>query len=83
MHLKNSIKSKQESRKQKNDEKLHTHESFFSSCKESLFSLGNYVWNEKLSSFIIPSLIEKLSIVTLFEPDNFSFNNLTKDHPIQ
>ena len=43
MHLKNSIKSKQESRKQKNDEKLHTHESFFSSCKESLFSLGNYV----------------------------------------
>ena len=55
---------------------------FFSSCKESLFSLGNYVWDEKLPSFIIPSLMEKLSIVTLFEPDNFSFNNPTKDHPL-
>ena len=41
------------------------------SCKDSLFSLGNYVWDEKWPSFIIPSLIWKLSIVTPFEPDKF------------
>ena len=84
MHLKNSTKSKRESRKknvEKMMKKLHKHKSFFS-CKESLFSLGNYVWDEKWPSFIIPSLIEKLSIVTPFEPDNFSFNNPTKDHSL-
>ena len=86
MYLKNSINSKQESRKQnkcwKNDENcIHTNH-FFSSYKESLFSLGDYVWDEKWPSFITPSLIEKLSIVTPFELDNFSFNNPTKDHPL-
>ena len=50
--------------------KLHKHKSFFS-CKELLFSLDNYVWDEKWPSFITPSLISKLSIVTLFEPDKF------------
>ena len=50
--------------------KLHEHKSFFS-YKESLFSLGNYVWDEKWPSFIIPPLIWKLSIVTPFELDKF------------
>ena len=54
----------------------------FFSYKELFVSLGNCVWNEKWSSFIIPSLIEKLSIITPFKPDNFSFNNPTKDHPL-
>ena len=60
MHLKNSIKPKWESRRsknaKKNDEKSHKHKSF-PSCKESLFNLGNYVWDEKWPSFIILSLI--------------------------
>ena len=37
-------------------EKLHKHKSLFS-CKESLFSSGDYVWDEKWPFFIIPSLI--------------------------
>ena len=84
MHLKNLIKSKRESRKknvEKMMKKLHKHKSFFS-YKELLFNLGNYVWDEKWPSFITLSLIEKLSIITPFEPDNFSFNNPTKDHPL-
>ena len=48
--------------------RLHKHHSFFS-YKELLFSLGNYVWDEKWPFFIIPSLTWKLSIVTPFEPD--------------
>ena len=57
MHLKNSIKPKWESRmSEKNDEKSHKRKSF-SFYKESLFSLDNYVWYEKWSSFIILSLI--------------------------
>ena len=35
----------------------------FLSCKDLLFSLGNYVWDEKLS------------IVTPFEPDKFPFTS--------
>ena len=50
--------------------KLHKHKSLFS-YKELLFSLGNYVWDEKRPSFIIPSLIEKLSDSLPFEPNNF------------
>ena len=53
MHLKNSIKPKWESRMSKNAKKKWS----FPSCKESLFSLGNYVWDEKWPSFIILSLI--------------------------
>ena len=55
MHLKNSIRSKQESRIKcwKKWWKLHTHESLFPSCKESLFSLGDYVRDDKWPSFII------------------------------
>ena len=57
MHLKNSIKPKWESRMpEKNDEKSHKRKSF-SFYKESLFSLDNYIWYEKWSSFIILSLI--------------------------
>ena len=37
----------------KNDEKLQSYFSY----KDSLFSLGNYVWDEKWPSFIILSLI--------------------------
>ena len=37
----------------KNDEKTE----IFFSCKDSLFSLGNYVWDEKWPSFNILSLI--------------------------
>ena len=50
--------------------KLHKHKSFVS-CKELLFSLGNYVWDEKWPYFIILSLIWKLSIVTLLSLINF------------
>ena len=49
---------------------LHEYNMFFS-YKKLLFGLGNYVWNEKWPSFIIPSLIWKLSIVTPFEPNKF------------
>ena len=82
--IRSGLNKNQESKKKcwKKWWKLDTHESLFSSCKESLFSLGDYVWDEKWPSFITPSLIEKLSIVIPFEPDNFSFNNLTKDHPL-
>ena len=46
----------------------------FFSCKDSLFSLGNYVWDEKFPFFNHPVIdIEKLSIVTSFEPDKFLF----------
>ena len=37
--------------------KMHKHKLFFS-CKELLFSLGNYIWGEKWPSFIILPLIE-------------------------
>ena len=55
-----SLNENQECKKKckKNDEKSHKHKSFFSR-KESLFSLGNYVWDEKWPSFIILSLIKK------------------------
>ena len=46
----------QEKMWEKMTKKLHKHKSFFS-CKELLFSLGNCVWNEKWSSFTIPSLM--------------------------
>ena len=53
-----SLNENQESRKnvEKMMKKLHKHKSFFS-CKESLFSLVNYVSYEKWSFFIILSLI--------------------------
>ena len=72
MHLKNSIKPKWESRMSKKMMKNRINTNHFPFCKELLFSLGNYVWDEKWPSFIIPSLIWKLSIVTPFEPDKFS-----------
>ena len=59
MHLKNSTESKQKSRKSNSKnvlKKLHKNKSFVS-CKELLFSLGNYVWDEKWPSFIILSMI--------------------------
>ena len=64
-----SLNENQECQK-KGDKKSHKHKSF-PSCKESPFSLGNYAWDEKWPSFIIPSLIKNLSIVTPFEPDKF------------
>ena len=59
-----SLNENQESRKniEKMTKKLQKHKSFFSS-KESLFSLGNYVWDEKWSSFIIPPLCKTLVFV--------------------
>ena len=59
MHLKIRLSLNENQENQKcveNNEKLYKHKSFFS-CKESLFSLGNYVWNEKWPSFIILSLM--------------------------
>ena len=82
MHLKNLIKSKRESRK--NVDKMMKNcknTNHFSSCKELLFSLGDCVWNEKWPSFIILHWYRKLSDSLPFEPDNFSFNNPTEDHP--
>ena len=75
MHLKIrlSLNKNQEGRKKmlKKMMKNCINTNHFFPCKESLFSLGNYVWDEKWSSFIIPSLIWKLSIVTPFEPNKF------------
>ena len=53
-----SLDKNQEAKKSwENDEKeLYKHKSFFS-CKELLFSLSNYIWDEKWPSFTIPSLI--------------------------
>ena len=53
-----SLNKNQEAKKcWENDEKeLYKHKSFFS-YKELLFSLGNYIWDEKWPSFTIPSLM--------------------------
>ena len=73
MHLRNSIKSKRELKRpnSKNVEKnCNKHNSFFS-YKELLFSLADYVWDEKWQSFIIPSRIENYLIVSPLSLRNF------------
>ena len=57
MHLKNSIKSKRKSRKPNSKKFKKMKNCYLFPRQELLFSLGNYVWDEKWSSFIIPSLI--------------------------
>ena len=54
MHLKNLISL---NKRKPSSKKMQKNINHFFSCKELLFSLGNYIWNEKWPSFTVPSLM--------------------------
>ena len=87
MHLKNSIRPEQESRKRKKMLKkmmkiTYTRITFFLFQGITLqFRWLCLRWEMTIFHHPITDR-KKLSIVTPFEPDNFSFNNSTKDHPL-